>query len=386
MKLRQICVKTFREQMRSRWDLILSISLAPLFIILYWIFMGSGAALPLDVMVVNNDQVNGIEQHCSEEVIGRLVDLKHTDGTPVLRVKILDSQAVAESKLKDRQAVAVVIFPAGYTREIQRVHDNGGTMSAEASAVVMGDQGHPYYVVAAVFIVSELENYVVEATGQQIPFNLQEEFIGDTTIRRDFDNYVPGLLVAALTMIIFSVAIAVSREIESGALHRLKLTRMSSFDLMGGISLVYSCFSLLSVLLSFGVAITLGYHYVGSLVLAIVISVMAATAAIGAGLITACFSRTVGRAAVIANFPLLLLLFLSGAVFPVPSPPLFNVGERAIRLFDFLPTSHAVTALNKVLNLGVGLNGIAFELAALLILTVLFFAAGTWLFRRLQMN
>jgi ABC-2 type transport system permease protein len=386
MKLWRVCVKTLKEQMRSGWDLILSISLAPLFILIYWIFMGSGAALTIDVLVVNNDQGNGITQNHGEVLTARLIALKHTDGTPVFRVKTMDNPAAAEQKIKDRQAVAAVIFPEGYSSEIQRAHDDGSVMSAEASALVMGDQGHPYYALAAVFIFSELESYTFEATGQQMPFNPQERFIGDGTVRRDFDNYVPGLLIVAITMIIFSVSIGVSREIENGTMRRLMMTRMNSFDLMGGVSLVYIFFSLVSVLLSFGVAIVLGYHYIGSLILAVIISVIAAMTAIGAGLITACFSRTVGRAAIIANFPLLLLLFLSGSIFPLPSPPLFTIGERAIRLFDFLPTSHAVIALNKVLNLGAGVDGIAYELTALLILTAVLFAVGIWLFRRLQMN
>lgn len=372
--------------MRSGWDLILSISLAPLFIIIYWVFMGGAAALTLDVVVINQDRINGIAQPGSEELVRRLSDLKQTDGTPVLRIKMLDNQAAAERKLKDHQALAAIMIPSGYSKEILRVRNSGGKMATESSVVVMGDQGHPYYAVAASFIFSELENYVVDATLQPTPFNLQEKFIGDNIVRKEFDNYVPGLLVAAITMIIFSVSIAVSREIESDTIRRLKLTRMSSFDLMGGVSAAYVFFSLISVLLSFGVAILLGYHYIGSLALAVIICIMAAMAAIGAGLITACFSRTAGRAAVVANFPLLIMLFLSGAIFPLPSPPLFTIGERAIRLFDFLPTSHAVTALNKVLNMGAGLNEIIFEMAALLALTLLLFFAGIWFFRRLQMR
>jgi ABC-2 type transport system permease protein len=89
---------------------------------------------------------------------------------------------------------------------------------------------------------------------------------------------------------------------------------------------------------------------------------------------------------VIANFPLLILLFFSGSILPLPSPALFTVGERTIRLFDFLPTSDAVTALNKVLNMGIGLSGIVYELTALVVLTGLLFAAGFYLFRRLQMK
>ena len=144
MKLWQICTTTLKEQIRSGWDLILSLSLAPVFILIYWIFMGSGAALTVSVLVVNNDRVDGVVQVCSQEVINRLADLKHTDGTPVLRVKELDDTAAAEQKIKDRQAVAAIIFPPGYTQEIQRVRNEGGTMSAEASALVIGwDKSRP---------------------------------------------------------------------------------------------------------------------------------------------------------------------------------------------------------------------------------------------------
>jgi ABC-2 type transport system permease protein len=386
MKLWRVCIKTFKEQVRSGWDLGLSIALAPVFIIIYWLFMGSGAAFSLDVLVVNNDAVNGVVQPCSQDVINNMVSLKNTDGTRILRIKQMDNAAAAEEKIKERQAVAAVIFPAGYTADIERVHDNGGVMSNEASALVIGDQGHPYYPLASVIIFSELEKYVVQSTGQQIPYVFQEQFVGDGTMRRDFDNYIPGLLIAAITMIIFSVSIGISREIENGTIRRLKLTRMSSFDLLGGVSLVYLFFSLISVLVSFGVAVALDYHYSGSLFLAVIISLIAAMAAIGAGLITACFSRTTSRAAVIANFPLLIMLFFSGAIFPLPSPPLFHIGGHAIRLFDFLPTSHAVTALNKVLNYGTGITGLVYEMAALIILTSLLFILGTWLFRRTQLN
>jgi ABC-2 type transport system permease protein len=184
----------------------------------------------------------------------------------------------------------------------------------------------------------------------------------------------------------FSVSIAIARDIENGTARRLVLSRMNSFDLLGGVSIFYIILSLISVLLAFGVAIALGYHYTGSLAIAILISVIASMSIIAVGLITASFSRTVGRAAIIVNFPLLIMIFFSGAIFPLPSPTLFTIGERAIKLFDFLPTSHAVSSLSQVLNMGAGLGDIVFEIIAILILTAIYFVAGVWLFRRLQMR
>jgi ABC-2 type transport system permease protein len=386
MKLWRVFIKTIKEQARSSWDLILCISLAPVFIVMYWVFLGSGSALPLDVVIVNHDYVNNIAQSGGQALTQRLINLKHTDGTAVFRVKLMDDRTQAENMIKDRQVLAGVVIPAGFTPELQKVKDTGGVMSDQESVLVIGDQGHPYYAVAAVFLFSEIDNYVVEISGEAVPFNSQEQFVGNRAPRKDFDNYIPGLLIAAVTMIIFSVAIAVSREIESGSLRRLILTPLKPYELLGGISLAYVLFSLISLLLSYGVAYLLGYHPAGSLPLAIAISLLAALAAIAAGLITAGFSRTVSRAAVIANFPLLVLLFFSGSILPLPSPVLFSLGDRSIRFFDFLPTSHAVTALNKVLNMGAGPLEIVYELSALVLLTGLMFSAAVWLFRRLQMR
>jgi hypothetical protein len=43
-------------------------------------------------------------------------------------------------------------------------------------------------------------------------------------------------------------------------------------------------------------------------------------------------------------------------------------------------------ALNKVLTMGAGLGDVIYELAALLILSVVYFAAGVWLFSRTHLR
>jgi len=83
---------------------------------------------------------------------------------------------------------------------------------------------------------------------------------------------------------------------------------------------------------------------------------------------------------------LALFMFFSGAVFPIPRVTLFTVGGRAIGLYDVLPPTHAVVALNKVLTLGAGLGDVIYELAALLILSAVYFAAGVWLFSRTHLR
>jgi ABC-2 type transport system permease protein len=104
------------------------------------------------------------------------------------------------------------------------------------------------------------------------------------------------------------------------------------------------------------------------------------------GLLVACFCRTVTEAFLVANVPLFVLMFLSGAMFPLPRVPLFSVAGRPLLLTDLLPLSHAVAAMNKVLTLGAGPGEVAFELAALAVLSVAYYAAGMGLFQRMHLR
>jgi ABC-2 type transport system permease protein len=130
----------------------------------------------------------------------------------------------------------------------------------------------------------------------------------------------------------------------------------------------------------------LGFHSQGSLCLAIFVGVLTSFSIIGVGLIIACLARTVSEAFIYANFPLIFLMFFTGAAFPIPTVPLFAVGSRTIGLFDVLPPTHAVVALNKVLTLGAGFGEILYEVAALTSLSLLYFGIGVWLFQRTRLH
>jgi len=193
-------------------------------------------------------------------------------------------------------------------------------------------------------------------------------------------------LIAAGSLMLYSVAIAITRQIESGTVRRLQITRMTSLDLLGGISLLYTLIAVISLLLAFVTALALGFRSQGPLWVATVICALTSFSVIGVGLITACLSGTTAKAAIVANFPLLILLFLSGAVFPMAKVDLFTIGGHTFRLFDILPHTHAVVALNKVLSLGAGLGDVALELTALVVLSALYFAIGVWLFQHTHLK
>ena len=96
--------------------------------------------------------------------------------------------------------------------------------------------------------------------------------------------------------------------------------------------------------------------------------------------------RSVKEVAIIGTFPLLLLMFFTGAAFPVSGGRLFSIGSHQVMLNDLLSPKFAIEALNKVLIRGLEIRDTLPEIIALLVLTVLYFITGTWAYRRRHMR
>jgi ABC-2 type transport system permease protein len=383
MRLLSVFWKTLREQSRDIWVLVLSLIFGPLFVLLYWMFFPSGSTT-YGVLVLNNDitvqSANGTTLGAGSQVIEAMYGVTYADGSPLLKIGEVTDRAEAETRLRNRDASALVIIPADFSRTIQAALQGNSTVTT--SVTFVGDLTNPYYAVAVVMAHAALDQYIQAATGQQRSIQVTEEPLGASAARTEFENYVPGLLVFAVVMLVFMAAMTVTREIEAETLRRLQITRMTSLDLLGGISAAIVLIGTVAVVLTFLTAVALGFRSQGPLWVAILVGAMASLSVVGTGLMVACFSETVARAFVIANFPLALFMFFSGAAFPAPRLPFFSLGDRTIALFDILPPTHAVVALNKVLTLGAGPADIVYELVALIILSVVYFAAGVWLFQR----
>jgi len=388
MRLWSVFRKSVREQKRDLWVLGLSLAFAPLFVFIYWLMTGGTGTTSYGVLVINQDLpvrlADGTRFAAGEEVIGKLRDIAYQNGSPLLRVTLAEERTEAEQKLRDRAAAALVIIPADFSAQLAAFRS--GDASASSSLTFIGDLTNPTYTVAAVMAMTAADAYTQGFTDAPRPLELVEIPLGASAARTEFENYVPGLLVLAVVLMVFQAAMTPARDIESGAMKRLRLTGATAFDYLGGVSLWLALVSVGSVLLTFAAAVGFGFRSQGPLWLAILVAAITSLSIIGIGLIVACFSKTVSQAFVIANFPLGFLMFLTGAAFPLPRSTLFTIAGRGFALPDLLPPTHAVVALNKIFTLGAGLGEIGFELSALVILTALYFAAGVWLFQRTQMR
>jgi ABC-2 type transport system permease protein len=388
MRLWQVFIKSVREQKRDLWVICLSLAFAPLFVFVYYLMTGGTGTTSYGVLVINQDApvtlTDGTVFAAGEQLVAGLRDISYQNGSPLLKVTLLDDRALAEQKLRDRAAAALVIIPADFSAKLAAFRS--GDVSASANLTFIGDLTNPYYTVAAVMAMTAADAFTQGFTSAPRPVELVEIPLGASAARTEFENYVPGLFVMAVVLMIFQAAMTPARDIESGVLRRLRLTPLNAFDYLGGTSLWLGLVSIAAVLLTFATAVAFGFRSQGPLWLAFLVVAVTSLSIIGIGLIVACFSKTVSQAFIIANFPLGFLMFLTGAAFPLPRLTLFTLFGHGFALPDLLPPTHAVVALNKIFTLGAGLQDVAFELIALILLSALYFGLGVWLFQKTQMK
>jgi ABC-2 type transport system permease protein len=378
MKLLSVFRKSIVEQLRDFWTLSLTLILAPFFVFMYWMLFG-GSSTTYDVLVMNLD--SGQQTwNAGEQVIEALKDAKYDSGQSILIIKQVTGLAQAERALKDRNAELLIIIPKDFSQALA----SGGEQTA--SLEIVGDLTNPYYAISSILANAAFGTYIQELSSEPSPIEIKERALGGSGARSEFETWVPPLFIMSVVLLIYQTAMTVTREIEAGTVRRLRLTPMTAFDLMGGITLSQVIIGVIGIILTFFTAVALGFHSEGPLWIAVLIGILISFSMVGVGLLVACFSRTVARAFMVANFPLFLMFFFTGAFMPMSTLPLFTIGGRTIGLFDTLPPTHATVALNKVLSLGAGVGDITYELAAMAVLAVLYFAAGVWLFRRMHLQ
>ena len=388
MRLWSVFRKSVREQKRDLMVLALSLAFAPLFVVIYWLMTGGSGSTAYGVLVINDDvsvaTANGSTLAAGEDVLQAMRGLTYKNGSPLLKISRVTDRAGAEAQLRNRDAAALIIIPPDFSRVIRAAQEGGEPITT--SVTFVGDLTNPYYTIAAVTTMSVADNYIQAVSPQPRPVGIIEIFLGASAARTEFENYVPGLFVLSVILLVFQASMAVAREIEGGTLRRLQLTRVTSFELLGGITAWLVVVAVAEVLVTFVTAWACGFRSQGPLWVAVMVGIITSLSIIGVGMIVASFSKTVSQAFVIANFPLGFFMFLTGAAFPLPRYTLFTLAGHAVGLADILPPTHAVVALNKVLTLGAGLGDVAYELTALITLSVVYFAVGVWLFQRTHLR
>jgi ABC-2 type transport system permease protein len=301
----------------------------------------------------------------------------------------------------------VIMNITGASAGLQNVIPNYDE-NATATVILQGDPGGADY-----FTFSEITNRVVsfyidnvgKTTLEQIepllPFAIDPSLQEPRVSVRDealevseftiFDRMFPGFIVFALLMGAMIVTINLAKEESRGTLSRLKITKMSSFDILFGTTIPFTLLAVAQLFILVGVAIGMGfkYHPEANLGLAILIALIGAIASVALGLILAALVKNEDQAGTVAPGLIVPLSFLTGAFFPMPGVTLsenFLGTGKSLQLFDVLPWTQCVTSLKKVLTFGADFNDVAMEIGLMIVFTMVLFAIGVFLYHKKRLR
>jgi len=386
MKLAQVIRKSIKEQLRSFWILILTISMAPFFVAVYFLILESYQA-KYDILVLNQDigieNSTGFINHGQMLIETSEIILSDSSDLP-FKVKKIDTRENAIHRLKNRKSDALIIIPKDFSEKLYNhsIVDDDNNIGVE----FVGDLTSIEYMISAVWANAAINQYVAYNLQNSGSVNVTETSLGLSGNISDFDLMVPGLLILALIMLMFSATIAIVAEVENKTILRLKLSRLSTFEFLSGVSVVQILVGLVSILLTLAVALSMGFNHAGSLLMLVFIAILTSISIIAFSLILAAVTKTVNEVLIAGNFPLFLFMFFTGAAFPLEGKALFNVAGYPISVQGLMSPTHAISALKKVLIMEMNFADIIPELISLLLLTVLYFAIGVWAFRRRHMQ
>ncbi len=386
MKIFYVIQKSFREQIRSFWVLLLTLSMAPLFVLIYSM-ISQATIVNYDIAIVNND--SGFELESGSFNHGKLLtdlilDAEDDSLEIPLRVKLYKTREAAVEKLMNRKADVLIVLPEDSSLRIgNKIKEpNSESLSIE----FVGDLTSTGYMIGSVWAAELMNEYLAGITGIERLLIVDEKALGISGEISEFDYWVPGLMILSLIMLMFTATIAMVAEVENKTIVWLKLSDISTFELFAGIGLVQITVGMLSIILTLLTAVLLGFDYVQSLGGFFLIALLTEISIISFSLILAGLTRTVNEVLIVGNFPLFLFMFFSGVAFPIHSRELFSIAGYPISWQSLMSPSHAVSAINKLWIMGLGLGDIMPEIISILVISLVYLLIGIWLFNRRHMK
>jgi len=386
MKWYYVFLKSLKEQVRDYWILLIVVLLAPFFIFVYYLMIESENP-HYDVLLVNKDRgmsIPAFSINLGDSLITYLKQEASSYDELVLRFYVEDHRVDAIAKLRDKKYDVLLVIPENFTACLSNEPQE---LIKPATFELVGNITDMHYIIGAVWTEELFNQFLIRSTGYEMPVRWVETQLGHSGERTAFELYVPGMLILAIIMMMFSASAAIVREPEIQTLKRLKLSNLTALEFLTGVSILQIIIAAISVVLALLTAMGLGYRIIpGTLWYLILISFLTSLSIIAFSLIFAAVCRSIKDVAIIGTFPMLLFMFFTGAAFPVGGHTLFSIGDFEFKLNGVLSATHSVTALNKVLVMGHDPLKTLPDISALVILTIIYFIVGVWIFNKRHMK
>jgi len=386
MKILSIIHKSLLEQIRSYWVLLLTVSMGPFFMMVYYLIVATWNP-HYDLLIINNDRgiqnEQGIINHGDRFIQFLAEELPDTFSIPfsVHKEKRLVS---ALDKLKQNKIDALIVLPDNFSSRLSQAEYSDS--SSVSQVTCYGDLTNTSYMITAIWANEMLRSFINSAAHIPEIISVKEIAVGSSGSVDDFDLIVPGILIISIIMLMFTASIAFVTEVENKTIIRLKLSNMTSFQFLAGVSIIQLGIGVISLLLTMLVAISLGFEYAASLFTIVLIALLTSLSIIAFSLIIAAFTKTANEVLVVGNFPLFLFMFFSGAAFPLEGKTLFLIADYPISIQGLMSPTHALSALNKLLIMNMKTADVIPEILALVLLTVVYFTVGLYFFQKRHLS
>lgn len=207
---------------------------------------------------------------------------------------------------------------------------------------------------------------------QTAPANFKVEKFPDSV-----QQSVPGYTLFGVFFIVQLVATSILREKQEGTFRRLLIAPMPRAALLIGKVLPYYIVNLIQVALMFLVGVLAFNMSLGNDPLAlVVVTLAAAAAATGLGLLVAAVGRTPEQIGGISSLLVITLAALGGVMVPTYIMPPFMQ-----TLSKISPHAWALAGYQDIIVRGLGLSAVMPEVGALVLFAAVFFGVAVWRFK-----
>lgn len=325
---------------------------------------GSAPLLPTHKVVVQADGARGAA------LVEGLRRVKHDDGRPAFEISKAPARAEADELLRAGKASVLLVVEE----------------STPLRVTMRGDAVSLAFMQASPMLQRLVRGEVDAARGVAPVTEVVERAAGSGQVRTEFDVYAPGVLVFAILLSVPQTALFVAREVRRKTLRRLRMTPLRATELFGGITIAGLVVAAVEIAVVLALAPLLGFHGDGSRLGTLVVGLALAFSGVGLGLLVGCFTPTDGQAANVGGGVMMVQVFLSGSFFPLPPMTMTSIAGHEVGPFDVLPATHGLLAMREVLVQGASLGQVTFRLIATVALSLVYFAIGIAVFRRLRMG
>lgn len=364
--LRISLIRLFRDPIA----LILTIATPPFFTLFFWLVYNNSTA-EINIAAVNDD--SGVEainesQFCGSRLISVLSEASKLNKSINLNFINVKTREDAEGLMRRGSADGMIYIPSDFSASCLQRSKTSWHYSLQKANPLAKE------VASLLCMCNTQFNRILSDKNQSLTVELVGQ--NDYNTVTPFILFIPGMLTFAVIMLVFSVSGVVSREIESGAFIRLRMSALTPFELIIAMGLVHFFVGIIGVLLTLLTIRLTGFSFNGNILIVIMLCSLSILSTIAIGMCIASVARSRHQTLLAACIVMFLFVLFSGVIFPVPHKEIFLIGNHSVSLFDILPTVHLHSGLMGVLFRNAQLADITYDCYALVFLSVVLFAAS----------